>query len=443
MSLIHTISLHDDGRIHKTPIGNGSPRLALSTSSISPKDLDTKMEWYPNRIQDHNIKSQHKKSPNIDIDPFLAKYIKPVKFECSLNNHKLFLNSINKEAQVDQVNTYEKYLRNNNLRLSINHKELKKSEKSKDIEKIPVDIRSSVSSHGKEQRQVSSPSKSPLDSNESIVRSLPDDFMECFIDDLVNLISRMLNSLISLNDKSVPESIKNPRLSTTASSNNNLLTRYHSRVPPSISVRTYLTRLTKFNNLSPITLLTTIYYIDLLSHHYQPYFTLNSWTVHRFLLVSTMISQKLMEDFFFTNDHYAKVGGVAISELNCLEVDFLYRVEWKCIPAKQLEGGKSSIRYAKDVLDLYYSQLITLMGNNITKGDMLTYIPRSSPSNVEENDTVSMNDFDEDEDDDSISSLKLEPEKSDLVTHKSKFDEKGFSIDGSSSPHLKRKYERA
>ena len=31
---------------------------------------------------------------------------------------------------------------------------------------------------------------------------------------------------------------------------------------------------------------------------------------------------KAMEDYFYTNDHYAKVGGVSLEELNCLELDF-------------------------------------------------------------------------------------------------------------------------
>lgn len=211
---------------------------------------------------------------------------------------------------------------------------------------------------------------------------LPVDFLNCNVEDLINLISRMLNSLILVNDKNVynPTGSDNDQLNPDSQQMNgsrngrSVLTRYHSRTPPGISLYTYISRLTKFNNFTPATLLTSIYYIDLLSHHYQPFFTLNSWTVHRFLLVATMLAQKLMEDFFFTNDHYAKVGGVAIGELNCLELDFLTRVDWRCVPAKQLENGKSSIKHAKDVLDLYYQQLVRLMGRNISQNDTATYI---------------------------------------------------------------------
>lgn len=330
------------------------------------------------------------------------------------------------------------------------------------------------------------------DTNSIQVEKLPVDFVDCSIDDLITLISRMLRSLILLNDSNVPKTASNPPSEESESPKSSLLTRYHSRTPPSISIPTYLARLTKFNNFTNATLLTTIYYIDLLSHHYQPFFTLNSWTVHRFLLVGTMLSQKLMEDFFYTNDHYAKVGGVAISELNCLELDFLTRVDWKCIPAKQMENGKTSIKYAKEVLDLYYMQLIQLMGHNVTNGDGKYFEaektqqgnPPKSPTQLEKVlqhihqedrllDEIIVDDYQEvgeeedegegdeeeegevDDDDEYDSDEYIEYEDSpqrfspeitssnrnaSMSIANNKFDSFGYSIDGSSSPHLKRRY---
>lgn len=188
-----------------------------------------------------------------------------------------------------------------------------------------------------------------------LVKHVPSDFVGCDLGDLIILVSRMLTNLIDLNDKLVPQF-------STDDKKKSALTRYHSRVPPNISPLNYLSRLSKFNNFSNATLLTTIYYIDLLSFNYQPFFTLNSWTVHRFLLVATMTCQKSMEDFFFTNDHYAKVGGVNLNELNYLELDFLTRINWKCVPSRGSE--KNSIKHSKSVLDLYYNQLVELMGKN-------------------------------------------------------------------------------
>lgn len=253
---------------------------------------------------------------------------------------------------------------------------------------------------------------------------LPPDFCDCPVDDLIRLIGRMMLLLIKVNDKQVPTAILDPRPETLAATNQ-LLTRYHSRTPPAISTARYLARLVKFNNFNQATLLTTIYYIDLLLHQYQPFFTLNSWTVHRFLLVATMILQKLMEDFFYTNDHYAKVGGVAISELNCLELDFLLRVDWRCIPAKQV-GGHLSIKYAKDVLDLYYTQLVELMGKNALGGDNLHYFRQEDYDDMD----------DDDDDDDDYD----EPEPYEPDAPAQAYDERGYLLNGKSSPHLKRRY---
>lgn len=198
--------------------------------------------------------------------------------------------------------------------------------------------------------------------------TLPKDYMHADVPVLIVLISRMLRTLINLNDNSATEI---PSLQTGIAETKPTLTRYHSRTPPGISARTYLERLAKFNHFNPAILLTTIYYIDLLSHKYRPFFTMNSYTVHRFLLVASMVAQKSMEDYFYTNDHYAKVGGVAVSELNILELDFLERVDWRCIPCRPCDArpcedefgiSPRPIRYANHVLSAYYTQLIELTG---------------------------------------------------------------------------------
>ena len=150
---------------------------------------------------------------------------------------------------------------------------------------------------------------------------LPTDFNKCSRTDLVVLISRMLVSLIAINENSVS---KIPENQIT-------LTRYHSKIPPNISIFNYFIRLTKFSSLEHCVLMTSLYYIDLLQTAY-PDFTLNSLTAHRFLLTATTIATKGLCDSFSTNAHYAKVGGVRCHELNILENDFLKRVNYRIIP---------------------------------------------------------------------------------------------------------------
>lgn len=376
--------------------------------------------------------------PSIPRDPFLTQYIRNRNLSSCLNNHQLYFNSIDKQRKLRLYEVYQKYLiqtPNTKVRdittdtsFYLPKVQFKNLAPEKEVKHTyvpkspPVHHTTHTGKLPKHTPEKSRPKASVI--------VLPREFMDCPMDGLITLISRMLHLLITLNDKSVHPSISTPK---SSKSDNSWLTRYHSRTPPSISTFTYLTRLCKFNNFNAATLLTTIYYIDLLSHQYQPYFTLNSWTVHRFLLVATMLAQKSMEDFFYTNDHYAKVGGVATLELNCLELDFLERVDWRCIPTKVQPNGVTSIQFAKDVLDMYYSQLIELMGKNTSLGNV-HYILKSSLKNMDSDD-----DDDDDEDDDYYSDEDMEDENEKRNALLKKYDAQGRSVDGSSSPHLKRK----
>ncbi|RCK65097.1 PHO85 cyclin PHO80 [Candida viswanathii] len=281
--------------------------------------------------------------------------------------------------------------------------------------------------------------------------SVPNQCTDCDPEIVIILINRMLTSLIKIND-------------TTTS--NTPPTRFHSKSPPSIQIFSYLNRLRKFNCLNPNILLTTIYYIDVLSYNYAC-FSLNSWTVHRFLLVATMIAQKALEDFFYTNDHYAKVGGVSLQELNCLELDFLQRIDWRTIPI-----------HNPNVQQLYYHKLVEMTGKSSASNDDTEYKYTKFVMGVEqeasdydddavadeEEEDEGFYDSDEDEDDeDDADEEDSEDEENILDPHEHrheqdemkdvdtvasevpeipmyKYDSHGFSIDGTSSPHLKRRY---
>lgn len=74
-----------------------------------------------------------------------------------------------------------------------------------------------------------------------------------------------------------------------------------------------------------------VYYIDRLCALY-PEFTINTLTVHRFLITAATVAAKGLSDAFWNNSTYAKVGGVRVAELKLLELEFLYRVDWKIVP---------------------------------------------------------------------------------------------------------------
>ncbi|KAF4413697.1 Nuc-1 negative regulatory protein preg [Colletotrichum fructicola] len=146
---------------------------------------------------------------------------------------------------------------------------------------------------------------------------LPLRYELCGVEDMVVLISHMLSELIETNDA----------LALRSGS----LTRFHSRTTPSISVLDYLNRLAKHATLTPPLLLSMVYYIDRLCALY-PEFTINTLTVHRFLITAATVAAKGLSDLFWNNTTYARVGGVRVAELKLLELEFLYRVDWKIVP---------------------------------------------------------------------------------------------------------------
>jgi Cyclin len=50
--------------------------------------------------------------------------------------------------------------------------------------------------------------------------------------------------------------------------------------------------------------------------------------VHRVVVTSVLLAAKFFDDAYYNNAYYAKVGGVLVHEMNGLEVDFLFRINF-------------------------------------------------------------------------------------------------------------------
>ncbi|KZF20727.1 cyclin-domain-containing protein [Xylona heveae TC161] len=168
-------------------------------------------------------------------------------------------------------------------------------------------------------REVASPKR--LRAPQPALKVMPARYEDCNVKDLIVLISNMLMELVRYND-TIPLS-------------NGGLTRFHSRAPPGISIPDYLARLTTHATLSPPILLSMVYYIDRLCALY-PAFNISSLTVHRFLITAATVASKGLSDAFWTNNTYARVGGVSLRELALLELEFLWRVEWRIVPKPEV-----------------------------------------------------------------------------------------------------------
>ncbi|CAA3005369.1 cyclin-U4-1-like [Olea europaea var. sylvestris] len=98
---------------------------------------------------------------------------------------------------------------------------------------------------------------------------------------------------------------------------------FHGLTRPAISVYGYLQRIFKYAYCSPSCYITAYIYLDRFAKK-QPLLPINSFNVHRLLITSVLVSAKFMDDIFYNNAYYAKVGGISTAEMNLLEVDFLF-----------------------------------------------------------------------------------------------------------------------
>jgi hypothetical protein len=57
-------------------------------------------------------------------------------------------------------------------------------------------------------------------------------------------------------------------------------------------------------------------------------FLLTELNVHRVVITAILLAAKFFDDAYYNNAYYSKVGGVLVSEMNGLEVDFLFRINF-------------------------------------------------------------------------------------------------------------------
>lgn len=130
---------------------------------------------------------------------------------------------------------------------------------------------------------------------------------------IINLIADLLKNIcIENNSKEV--NIKNIAI-------NQKIKIFMLKKIPSISIKDYLLRLTKYSKISESTLIFILIYIDRLCQKYK--LKINYSNVYKLILASMVIAIKYNEDDFYSSEFYAKLGGVSKSEMNTLEYEFI------------------------------------------------------------------------------------------------------------------------
>ncbi|XP_051138374.1 cyclin-U4-1-like [Andrographis paniculata] len=130
---------------------------------------------------------------------------------------------------------------------------------------------------------------------------------------LIRQMSSILNRIAERNDVVVDAGARNSA------------TIFDGSARPAISVESYMERIFKYANCSPACFVVAYVYLDRFVRR-QPLILISPFNVHRLIIASVLVSVKFMDDIYYSNGYYAKIGGISKAEMNLLELDFLFGI---------------------------------------------------------------------------------------------------------------------
>jgi hypothetical protein len=101
----------------------------------------------------------------------------------------------------------------------------------------------------------------------------------------------------------------------------NVPTKFDSAYAPAVSLVQYLSRIHTYAKCSDSCFVVALIYIDRIIAMHS--FRVTALNVHRIFLASILLSAKFLDDIYYNNSFYAKLGGISLQELNALELEFL------------------------------------------------------------------------------------------------------------------------
>lgn len=121
-------------------------------------------------------------------------------------------------------------------------------------------------------------------------------------------------------------------------------TAFHARHLPTISVQAYLARIFRYAPCSAECFITSLLYIKKVLDVKGLAFLQNT-TVHRLLIAAVLLSSKYLDDIYYNNKFYAKIGGISSQEMNRLELDMLFSLGFDLsVDKEQFEEFVSLLR---------------------------------------------------------------------------------------------------
>lgn len=103
--------------------------------------------------------------------------------------------------------------------------------------------------------------------------------------------------------------------------------KFDALYPPAITFMNYVRRILKYTQLDePCYLVAMCYMFSIVEKH--PCLQVTKFNVHRLFIASFIIASKFWSDRFYSNRFMSQVGGLAVTELNELEIEMCILVEW-------------------------------------------------------------------------------------------------------------------
>ena len=126
---------------------------------------------------------------------------------------------------------------------------------------------------------------------------------------LVQLISELLQETVARND---------------SLGRSSALATFEGEKSP-VSPGSYVRRIAKYGGCSPCCFVIGLIYLKRLKRR-ESSVCLTSCNFQRLFIVAVMLAAKFLDDSYYSNKHWAEVGGMTTAELNGLELEFLFRI---------------------------------------------------------------------------------------------------------------------
>ncbi|CAM8896053.1 unnamed protein product [Rhodiola kirilowii] len=106
-----------------------------------------------------------------------------------------------------------------------------------------------------------------------------------------------------------------------------VITDFHGIRAPDMEIEQYIDRLFRYSACSPSCFVAGYIYMDKFLQRKNGYLT--SLNAHRLLITGVMVAAKFIDDAFYNNAYYAKVGGISTREMNKLEMNLLFDLDFR------------------------------------------------------------------------------------------------------------------